>query len=332
MFWSGCLSLVLGVLGLGKVVEVVPKDVLSAFTISAAFNIMFTQLGSLFQISVAGSHAPILILRNALLALPSAQVFTTGVSAAALALLFAFKSLPLHKWLRLPKSVPKTLVGSLGPFLTMVLFTIVNGKFGFAATRGLQEVGVVPQGLPSFLVPIAHPRLGAHLKDICLLTFVMLTETLAMGKALAARAGQRLDNSQEMVAMGAANVCGSFFQSFTSAGSFSRSAVVVSTGGQTQLAGIVTALAVVATLQFFTSYFIHVPKCVLAACLIVAVSGLVDRKRAVALWQESKWQFLMYLFYLGSMLSLGAAEGLLVSVIVYYGLRALRWGKAKLVS
>jgi MFS superfamily sulfate permease-like transporter len=32
----------------------------------------------------------------------------------------------------------------------------------------------------------------------------MLTETLAMGKALAARAGQAVDNSQEFVAMGVA--------------------------------------------------------------------------------------------------------------------------------
>merc|ERR1719171_406349 len=177
-----------------------------------------------------------------------------------------------------------------------MLFTAVNAQFGFAATRGLQEVGVVPQGLPSFQSSIWHPRLGSHVKDICLLTFVMLTETLAMGKALSARDNEKIDNSQELVAMGAANVCGSFFQSFTSAGSFSRSAVVVSTGGQTQLAGIVTALAVVATLQFFTSYFIHVPKCVLAACLIVAVSGLIDKKRAVTLWSENKWRFLMYLF------------------------------------
>ena len=98
----------------------------------------------------------------------------------------------------------------------------------------------MPQGLPSFVSPILHPRIGSHVKDICLLTFVMLTETLAMGKALSARDNEKIDNSQELVAMGAANAAGSFFQSYTSAGSFSRSAVVVSTGGRSQLAGIVT--------------------------------------------------------------------------------------------
>ena len=76
MFWSGCLSFVIGVLGLGKVVELIPEDVISAFTISAAFNIIFTQLGSLFQISVAASHAPILMLRNALVVLPTLKVLS----------------------------------------------------------------------------------------------------------------------------------------------------------------------------------------------------------------------------------------------------------------
>jgi MFS superfamily sulfate permease-like transporter len=160
----------------------------------------------------------------------------------------------------------------------------------------------------------------------------MLTETLAMGKALAARDNEKIDNSQELVAMGAANAAGSFFQSYTSAGSFSRSAVVVSTGGRSQLAGIVTAAAVVATLQFLTKFFFHVPKCVLAACLIVAVTGLIDTKRARNLWSKNKGRFALYLSYLGMMLTFGAAEGLLVSVAAYYAVEVLRWGKAKLAT
>ena len=55
--------------------------------------------------------------------------------------------------------------------------------------------------------------------------------------------------------MGVANMAGSFFRTYTSAGSFSRSAVVVSTGGSSQLAGIVTAAAVALTLKLFTPCF-----------------------------------------------------------------------------
>jgi SulP family sulfate permease len=323
MFWCGALATTIGLLGLGKIVEVVPKDVLSAFTTGAAFNIMFTQLGSLFQISVATSHAPIIMLRNAIIALPTLKWFTACLSAAAISLLLAMKKLPLHKWLKLGDNVPKSIFGDLGPFTTMVLFTIVNAVFGLTGLHGIAEVGVVPSGLPSFTSPLGH-SLEGHYKDILVLTFVMLTETLAMGKALAARAGQTIQNSQEFMAMGCANMAGSFFQSYTCAGSFSRSAVVVSTGGQSQLAGIVTASSVVATLLFLTPFFTHVPKAVLAACLIIAVSGLIDTKRIGELWKASKGRFGMYLFYVGTMLAFGAAEGLMFSVAAYYAIELFK--------
>jgi len=258
------------------------------------------------------------MLRNALVAMPTAKPFTACFSAAAMAMLIAIKKLPLHSWLRAPKSVPPAIFGSIGPFVTMALFTAINAAFGLTGRYGLQEVGIVPSGLPKFTPAITHPLLTAHIKDVAVIAFVMLTETLAMGKALAARAGQAVDNSQEFVAMGVANIAGSFFKTYTSAGSFSRSAVVVSTGGSSQLAGIVTAASVMLTLTFFTPYFTHVPKSVLASALIVAVSGLVDVARLKTLWKESKFTFGLYMFYMALMLSLGAAEGLMASVVVYY--------------
>ena len=100
--------------------------------------------------------------------------------------------------------------------------------------------------------------------------------------------------------------------------SFSRSAVVVSTGGSSQLAGIVTAASVVLTLKLFTPYFTHVPKAVLASCLIVAVSGLIDLKLPGKLWKDNKFTFGLYVLYMSLMLTLGAAEGLMASVVVYY--------------
>jgi len=152
----------------------------------------------------------------------------------------------------------------------------------------------------------------------------MLVETMAIGKSLASKAGQVISNSQEFIALGVANMLGSFFQAYTAAGSFSRSAVVVSTGGKTQLAGIITAVSVILTLLFLTPFFTHVPKCVLASCLIVAVSSLVDTARIKQLWGTSKGRLVAYGVYVGMILTFGAAEGLLASVGIFYILEALK--------
>ena len=43
-----------------------------------------------------------------------------------------------------------------------------------------------------------------------------------------------------------------------------------------------------------------------------------DLNRLQTLWRENKFTFGMYLGYMGLMLTLGAAEGLMASVVVYY--------------
>ena len=144
----------------------------------------------------------------------------------------------------------------------MVLGIVANRRFEWPS---LAEVGVVPSGLPSIVSPLQRPP--PNVKDALVLSFVALTETLAMGKALAERASQKLDTSQEILAVGAANVAGSAFQSYRSR-VVSRSAVNVVTGGASQLSSIVTAGAVVLTLLFFTGCFERVPKAVLGSILI----------------------------------------------------------------
>ena len=321
MFWSGVLTTVLGALDLGGFIEALDHDVLSAFVTCCAVNIGCSQAGAALRVSAARSHVPAVGLWNAARAAPGFHGPTLAVSLATAAFLALCRRLPLDAVL--PAAAPKNLVGSLGPFFAMVLGAFANARWDLAG-MGLREVGRVPAGLPTVSNPLFHPKLPSKLKDVAVVTLVMLTETLSMGKALAARDGRSIDNSQEAVALGAANVLGAFFRTYTIAGSFSRSAVNVMTGATSQLSALVTAGSVVATLLFFTSSFERVPKAVLAAILITAVSGLVDSERLAALRRDGDVAGLcLWLSYFASMMALGAAEGLLLSVAIHYGARTV---------
>jgi SulP family sulfate permease len=321
MFWSGAATACLGLSGLGGLVERVPKDVLSAFVTCCAFNIAGTQIPAVLKVAKPAGHTPLEMLLGALRNAPSYHSFTAAFSAATFAFLMTLKRLPLHALLKLPAGVPATLFASLGPFLAMVMGILANQRFDLVK-RGLAEVGVVPSGLPSILSPLTRPP--PRIRHALVLSFVALTETLAMGKALAERTDQQLDTSQEILAIGAANVAGSCFQSYTVAGSFSRSAVNVVTGGQSQLSSIVTAGTVVLTLLFFTGCFERVPKAVLGSILIYAVSGLIDVKRVRALAANDKRGLAAWVVFFGLMMALGPAEGLVASVAVDAALGVIR--------
>ena len=121
MFWSGISTCVLGLSGLGGLVERVPKDILSAFVTCCAFNIAGTQIPSVLKVAKPHGHTPLQMLVGALQNAPDFHSFTASFSALTFAFLVALKRLPLHAMLNLPKSVPSSMFGSLGPFLAMVL-------------------------------------------------------------------------------------------------------------------------------------------------------------------------------------------------------------------
>ncbi len=62
----------------------------------------------------------------------------------------------------------------------------------------------------------------------------------------------QIEPSQELVALGAANLVGSFFQAFPVTGSFSRSAMNSASGVRTPLGGVIVGLIVIVAVRTHT--------------------------------------------------------------------------------
>ncbi|XP_047325890.1 sulfate transporter 4.1, chloroplastic-like isoform X2 [Impatiens glandulifera] len=139
-------------------------------------------------------------------------------------------------------------------------------------------------------------------------------ESVGIAKALAAKNGYELDPNQELFGLGVANVVGSFFLSYPSTGSFSRSAVNHESGAKTGLSGIVTGLIMACALMFLTELFENIPQCALAAIVISAVIGLVDYDEAIFLWRVDKKDFVLWSITAATTLFLGIEIGVLVGV------------------
>lgn len=90
---------------------------------------------------------------------------------------------------------------------------------------------------------------------------------------------------QEITGLGIANLAGATFNCYTTTGSFSRSAVNNSSGAKTQLAGFVTAMAVMFVLLFLTKVFALLPYNTMAAIIIAGVLTLVEFDTALYLFK-----------------------------------------------
>lgn len=98
--------------------------------------------------------------------------------------------------------------------------------------------------------------------------------------------------TQELRGLGVANLFGAAFNCYTTTGSFSRSAVMDSSGAKSQLAGIVSAIVVMFVLLFLTPVFKNMPQNVLGAIVISAIISLFNYSEWFFLWKVSRCMLL----------------------------------------
>jgi sulfate permease, SulP family len=150
-------------------------------------------------------------------------------------------------------------------------------------------VGVIPKGLPSLSFPKIDLKVMLGLLPYAaIISLLGFMEAISIAKAMAAKTGQRLDPNQELIGQGLANMFGAVGKSYPTSGSFSRSAVNLQSGAVTGFSSVLTSLAVIIVLLFFTPLLYNLPQAVLAAVIMMAVIGLVNVSGFVHSWR-AQW-------------------------------------------
>jgi SulP family sulfate permease len=187
---------------------------------------------------------------------------------------------------------------------------------------GVSIVKTIPEGLPSFKLPdLSLGKLGELIPLAFTISIVAFMEAFSVSKAIEAKKrNYKVIPNQELVALGAANLIGSLFQSFPVTGGFSRSAVNYQSGANTPLSSIISAGLVAITLIFLTPLFYFLPKAILASVIMVAVVGLIDFAYAKELWKHNKVEFLLlfatFIVTLNVSMVPGIVTGVVLSILI----------------
>ncbi|CAI5979772.1 unnamed protein product [Closterium sp. NIES-65] len=302
----GLLEVLMGLLRMGWLVRFLSHSVVSGFTSGAALLVCVSVAKDILGFSMPGQTTFVAALSHIIKQIMAGKAHwePMALGGGALLLLLLMKEAG-KSW----KSLQ--VLRCAGPFTSIVLGALV---VKFWRPPHVPVVGEIPQGLPSLSTAFPWEYFPKLLPTALVITGVAILESCGIAKALAARNGYAIDANQELFGLGMANVLGSFFSSFPTTGSFSRSAVNNEVGARTALSGLIMALMVVATLLFLTPAFRDVPQCVLAAVVVNAVHGLVDLQEPLFLWRvEKKDLVLWFCAFLGTLL-LGLETGVLISV------------------
>lgn len=300
-FFMGAVQLLLGVLKMGFLVNFLSKPVISGFTSAAAVVIGLSQLKHLLGFTIQGSSQLHVMLIQLFEALDKIHILTLGIGATGVILLVLLK-----------KYVPK-----LPSALVLVILGILLVYFLKLEDFGVKVVGNIPKGLPNFQAPKLDEIPFLELIPLSVtLALVAFMEAISVSKSLEEKEkNYEVDANQELIALGAANMIGSFFQAYPTTGGFSRTAVNNQAGANTGMASWVSAIVVGLTLLFLTPLFYYLPKAVLGAMILVAVSKLFDVNYPIQLWKQNKDEFFLLLGTFIVTLFMGITQGILLGVI-----------------
>ncbi len=300
---TGGLAILAGLARLGFVTDLLSMPIRLGYLNGIALTVLVGQIPKLLGFSSSGDG---LIQEAASLVQGVRQGLTNpttlAIGVACLAIILVLK--------RLAPRIPGTLIAVIGA-------TIMVGLLNLAAVAGVSVVGPLPQGLPSFEVPsVTLADMGALLTGALVIVLVSFADTSVLSRTFALRGGYKVDQNQEIIALGAANVASGLFQGFSISSSSSRTPVAESAGAKTQLTGVVGALCVAALLVFAPTLLQNLPNAALGAVVIAACLSLVDIPGTVRLYRLRRSEFWFSIVCFLGVALIGVIQGIVIAVVL----------------
>ncbi len=257
----GVFQLIMGLGRLGALVNFVSHSVIVGFATGAGVLIGIKQIKPLLGLNYAADDI-LQTITGAVVYAPDTHVPTTAIGIGTIILIVVLG--------RINPKLPSALISMILSAVAVFLLSLNNA--------GVDVIGELPSGLP----PLADLPLTdfALIRELIMGTIAVgaigLVNNIAIARSLSAQTKQRLDNNQEFVGQGMANLFSGLFSGFAVAGSFSRTAVNFRAGAKTPISAILSSLMLLIALFFMGPFARYLPRSALAGVLIVTAVRMID--------------------------------------------------------
>ena len=297
---AGLFGVVAGLLRLGFITDLLAKPIRYGYMNGIALTVLVSQLPKMFGFSVKGdgfTERVAGLVSGVLAGKTNWATLAVGVSTLLVILL-------LKRLLRVP-----------GVLLAVGGAIIAVAWFDLSTRCGVAVIGPLPQGLPSFAVPVLSLHdigtLGTAALAIAVVSFA---DTSVLSRVYSAKNRSYVNPNQEMIGLGLANVAAGLFQGFPVSSSSSRTPVAEASGSKTQLTGLVGALAITLLLVFAPTLLRDLPYAALAAVVIASAIGLFELGDLSRLYRIQRWEFWLSLVAFFGVTFLGPVPGMMIAI------------------
>ncbi len=299
---SGGLLILARIIRLGFLADFLSRTVLVGFLSGVGVQVALGEIPNMLGLRGIGDN-PVHKIFNATHQIAQMNIHALGVSVVVLAVIIGSK--------KISKKIPGALIA--------VTAAIVASSMLNLEAHGVQVLGALPSGMPAIRLPDMHWDAGMILRLLptaFAMSVVILAQSSATSRAYATRYNEKFSENVDLVGLGLANVGAALSGTFVVNGSPTKTEMVDSAGGRSQLAQITSSVIVLLVLLFLTRPLASMPNAALSAVVFMIGLELIDVKGMRKIWVQRPPEFWVALITAITVIGVGVEQGILLAMVL----------------
>ncbi len=302
---AGVFLIVARLVKLGFLADFLSRTVLVGFLTGVGFQVAVVQIPDILGLPgrVSSLDHPIQGLVLDALQISQTNLYTLAISIGVMAIILGGG--------RISKRMPSALIAVIGTIVVSSIFDL--------SSHGVSIVGSIPSGLPKIGLPNVNLS-GSIIEQLLPTAFsifvIILAQSAATSRAYAARYNERVDENVDLVGLGIANLGAGLSGTFMVCGSPTRTQLIDSVGGRTQLTQLTSVVIVMMVLLFLTGPLTYLPTAVLATVVFLIAMQLIDVKGMRRIFTQRPTEFWVALITAGIVFFVGVEKGILIAILL----------------
>jgi MFS superfamily sulfate permease-like transporter len=289
------------VIGLGFMADFLSRSVLVGFLTGVGLQVALGQISGMLGLQ-GGGHGTLQKIWNDFRQIEHVNVWAATVAVVVLLVIVGAKQLS-------PK-IPGALLAVTGALV---------GSWALELGSHVPVLGAIPSGLPSLGLPQVDANwelLGKLVPTAFAMFIVILAQSAATSRAYATKYNEPFSENTDLIGLAMANVGAGLSGTFVVNGSPTKTQMVDSAGGRSQLSLIFTTVIVLLVLLFLTGPLAYMPECVLSAIVFLIGVELVDLSGMRRIFVQRRSEFWVALATTLTVLLVGVEQGILLAIVL----------------
>ena len=298
---SAVFLIIARIIGLGFLADFLSRTVLIGFLTGVGIQVALGEISGMLGLK-GGGHGTLIKIYNDIVQLETINLYALTIAISVLVVIVGSK--------KISKKIPGALIAVIG---AIVLSWTLDLK------EHIHVLGTVPSGLPHIGIPDVNwswELIVKLLPTAFAMFIVILAQSAATSRAYASRYNERYSADTDLVGLSLANIGAGLSGTFVVNGSPTKTQMVDSAGGRTQLAQLFTVFLVVLVLLFLTAPLAFMPEAVLSAVVFLIGIELIDIKGMKRIFNQRRSEFWIALITAVTVVIIGVEEGIILAIVL----------------